>query len=229
MGKGKRLGFTLSLALMCIVLLASTATAQNTNSGNTNSGNTTSGNTNSGNTNSGNTNSGTMGTTSAGRTGGRAAATVSSSDRKFAMTAAMGGMAEVEMARLALTKASSDAVKQYAQRMIDDHTPNNAELMQIASSKGINLPAAPDAKHRAIMARMEKLSGAEFDRQYVMMAGHKDHQNMEKLFRNQSMKGRDADLKAFAAKTLPVVQQHLQMARDLHGQMGGANHQGMNH
>ena len=195
MGKGRTLGFALSMAMMCMMLMAATAAAQNTNSS-----------------------AASMGV------GTGKMPMVSSSDRKFAMTAAMGGMAEVEMARLALTKASSDAVKQYAQKMIDDHTAANAELMQIASTKNITLPTAPDAKHRAMMAKMERLSGAEFDRQYIMMAGHKDHANMEKLFRNESMRGRDADLKAFAAKTLPVVQQHLQMARDLHGQMPGMNH-----
>jgi putative membrane protein len=197
MGKGKKFGFILSTAMLCTALSAVTALAQNTNSG----------------------------TTSMQREGGMA--TVGSSDRKFAMTAATGGMAEVEMARMALTKASSDAVKQYAQKMIDDHTTANTELMQIASTKGITLPTAPDAKHRAMMAKMERLSGAEFDRQYIMMAGHKDHQKMEKLFRDESMRGRDADLKAFAAKTLPVVQQHLQMARELHGAMTGMK--GMNH
>jgi len=183
--------------MMCTMLLAVSAAAQNTNSGTT-----------------------TM-------QGKGNMATVSSSDRKFAMMAAMGGMSEIEMARLALTKASSDAVKQYAQKMIDDHTTANAELMQIASAKGLTLPSAPDAKHRAMMAKMERLSGAEFDRQYIMMAGHKDHQKMEKLFRDESMRGRDMDLKAFAAKTLPIVQQHLQMARDLHGGMQGMK--GMNH
>ena len=197
MGKGKRLGFVLSTAMMCMALAASVATAQNTNSSTTmrKDGNT---------------------------------ATLSSSDKKFAMTAAAGGMAEVETARLALTKASSDAVKQYAQKMIDDHTAANAELMQIASAKGITLPTAPDAKMRAMMAKMERLSGAAFDREYVMMAGSKDHQKMEKLFRDESMRGRDADLKAFAAKTLPVVQQHLQMARDLHTQIMG-DMKGMKH
>lgn len=154
---------------------------------------------------------------------------MSSADRKFMMMAATGGMAEVEMARLALQKSTNESVKQYAQKMIDDHTAANAELMQIASTKNLTLPTAPDAKHRAMMAKMERLSGAEFDRQYIMMAGHKDHQKMEKLFRDESMKGRDADLKAFAAKTLPVVQQHLQLARQVHGQMGGMDHKGMNH
>ena len=190
MGKSNRLGFALSAAIMCTTLLAAMAAAQNTNSGST----------------SMNAGAGRM-------------ATVSSSDRKFAMTAAMGGMAEVETARMALTKASSDAVKQYAQKMIDDHTAANTELMSIASSKGITLPAAPDAKHRAMMAKMEKLSGEAFDREYVMMAGHKDHQKMEKLFRDESTRGRDADLKAFAAKTLPVVQEHLRLARELHDKM----------
>lgn len=196
MGKGKKSGFMLSTAMMCIALLSVSAAAQNTNTG------------------------------ASMRTGSNTM--VSSSDRKFAMTAAMGGMAEVEMARLALTKASSDAVKQYAQKMIDDHTTANTELMQLASSKGITLPTAPDAKHRAMMARMEKLSGAAFDREYIMMAGHKDHQKMEKLFRDESMRGRDADLKAFAAKTLPVVREHLQQARTLHDQMMGGM-KGMNH
>ncbi|HEV2880367.1 MAG TPA: DUF4142 domain-containing protein [Pyrinomonadaceae bacterium] len=191
MGKGKKLGFVLSAAMMCLTF-ATVAAAQNSNT-----------------------------STTMNREGGTMMAAVSSSDRKFAMTAAMGGMAEVEMSRLALTKASSDAVKQYAQKMIDDHTAANAELMQIASAKGITLPAAPDAKMRAMMAKMERLSGAEFDHHYIMMAGSKDHQKMEKLFRDESMRGRDADLKAFAAKTLPVVQQHLQMARDLQGQMPG--------
>ena len=199
MGKGKTLGFMLSAALLCVAMLASTATAQNSNSSTSGSGN-----------------------------GNRNTASVSSSDRKFAMTAAAGGMAEVEMARLALTKASSEAVKQYAQKMLDDHTAANNELMGIASAKGITLPTAPDAKHRAMMARMEKLSGEAFDREYVMMAGHKDHQKMEKLFRDESTRGRDADLKAFAAKTLPVVQEHLRMARDLHTQMMG-DMKGMKH
>jgi putative membrane protein len=194
MGKGKQLGLMLSAALMCVAMLASTAAAQNTNSSTT--------------TQTGN-----------GNNGGGSTARLSSSDRKFAMTAAAGGMAEVEMARLALTKASSDAVKQYAQKMIDDHTAANAELMQIASAKNLTLPTAPDAKHRAMMAKLEKLSGAAFDREYVMNAGHKDHQKMEKLFRDESTRGRDADLKAFATKTLPVVQEHLRLARDLHNQM----------
>ena len=98
-----------------------------------------------------------------------------SPDMKFMTTAAQGGMAEVAMARTALERASSDSVKQYAQRMIDDHTAANGELMGIASAKGITLPATPDAKHQMMMDKMSKLSGMEFDMEYVKNAGVKDH------------------------------------------------------
>lgn len=138
-----------------------------------------------------------------------------SADMKFMTTAAQGGMAEVAMARYAVDHAASDAVKQYAQHMIDDHTKANDELMQVATTKGVTLPTAPDAKHQALMDKLMKLSGADFDREYIKNAGVKDHEKMEKLFMDESSKGQDADAKAFAAKTLPAVQMHLSMARDM--------------
>lgn len=154
---------------------------------------------------------------------------MSSADKKFMMTAAMGGMAEVEMARLALQKSGSDSVKQYAQKMIDDHTAANNELMQVASTKGVTLPTQPDAKHMAMMAKMQKLSGMEFDMMYVKEAGVKGHEAMEKLFMKESMSGKDMDAKAFAAKTLPAVRMHLQMARDMMSSMKGGMSAGTSH
>jgi putative membrane protein len=142
-------------------------------------------------------------------------AMMKSSDMKFMTTAAQGGMAEVAMARYAVDHASSDAVKQYAQHMIDEHTKANDELMQVATMKGITLPTAPDPKHQMMMDKMMKLSGADFDREYIKNAGVKDHEKMEKLFMDESSKGQDADAKAFAAKTLPTVQMHLSTARDM--------------
>jgi Predicted outer membrane protein len=154
---------------------------------------------------------------------------LSSDDRKFMMTAAMGGMAEVEMARLALERASSDTVKQYAQRMLDDHSRANEELMQIATSKGVTLPTTLDAKHTALMTRLRGMSGAEFDRMYMKEAGVKAHTEMEKLFQREASRGMDADAKAFAAKTLPVVREHLQMARmQAGGKSGGSTNGNMN-
>lgn len=142
-------------------------------------------------------------------------AKMSSMDQKFMMMAAKGGMAEIEMARLALQKSNNDAVKQYAQKMIDDHTMAGDELKQLASTKGVTLPMQPDAKQMAMMAKMQKLSGMEFDKMYVKEIGVKAHQDMEKLFMKQSMNGKDMDAKAWAAKILPTVRMHLQMARDM--------------
>ena len=146
--------------------------------------------------------------------------TISSSDRKFMMEAAMGSMEEVELGRLATQRGSSDAVKQFGQRMVDDHSKANEELMQIASTKGVTLPSALDEKHKADVDKMSGLSGAEFDRAYLKEAGVKDHNKAVKLFQNEADKGKDADLKAFAAKTLPTIQEHLRMAQDMSGSMG---------
>jgi uncharacterized surface protein with fasciclin (FAS1) repeats/predicted outer membrane protein len=146
---------------------------------------------------------------------------MTSADRKFMMMAAMGGMAEIEMARLALQKSNSDAVKQYAQKMMDDHTMAGDELRRLASMKGVTLPAQPDAKHMSMMARMQRLSGMEFDMMYVKEAGVKAHEKMEKLYMKESMGGTDMDAKTFAAKTLPAVRMHLQMARDMMASMKG--------
>lgn len=149
---------------------------------------------------------------------------LNSTDRKFMVMAAMGGMAEIETARMALERASSDSIKQYAQKMIDDHTKVGDELKELASSKGVTLPTAVDAKHKAMMNKLMKLSGAAFDREYIMSAGVKDHEKMLKLLQDEVRKGKDADVKAFASKTIPAVQEHHRMARDLmSGAMGGKN------
>lgn len=215
---------TLTLALACACgLFVGASSARQSQSQNTN---TNTGNTNTG-TSTRNNNTGTSGQGMNRNTGsgmgasGRGA--LSSQDSKFMMTAAQGGMAEVEMARVALERGSSDAVKQYAQKMIDDHTANNQELMQLASAKGVTLPAGPDAKHRAMMQKMSRLSGAEFDHQYVMNSGVKDHEKMLKLLQDEARKGRDAEVKAFASKTIPAVEMHLKMARDMMSGMGHSN------
>lgn len=128
--------------------------------------------------------------------------------------AAMGGMAEVSMAQLALQKSQSESVRQFAQHMVDDHTAANNELMSLASSKNVTLPTGLDAKHQAMMTKMGSMSGMDFDREY-MKGQVKDHEKMVKLFQNEAANGADADVKAFAAKTLPTLQSHLQMARSM--------------
>jgi putative membrane protein len=154
-----------------------------------------------------------------------ASKSVASSDRDFVMTAAHDGMMEVEMGRMAVERASSDDVKQFGQRMIDDHSKANEELMRIATSKGLTVPAQMDAKHQADMdktkADMGKMTGADFDRHYISMMV-KDHEKAVRLFEEQANNGKDADLKSFASTTLPTLQTHLQMARDIDARLKGA-------
>lgn len=143
-------------------------------------------------------------------------------DHKFIMDAAMGGMMEVELGRVAAQKGTSDAVKQFGQRMVDDHSKANEELMSLASSKGMTLPTALDDKHQKDVAKLSAMSGAEFDRAYAKMM-LKDHEKDVKEFERQSTKAGDPELRAFVTKTLPTLQEHLQMVRTLPGNEGSGN------
>jgi putative membrane protein len=141
--------------------------------------------------------------------------------RSFAMKAAEGGMAEVELGRLAAQKASNDRVKQFGQKMVDDHTKANNDLKQAASQEGIELPADTNAKHKATMHKLSGLSGAAFDKAY-MDAMVKDHVADVKEFEKASKANGDSPVKSFAATTLPTLKDHLQMARDLDHEVKGS-------
>jgi putative membrane protein len=190
------------------------------------------------------------------------------------MEAAHGGMMEVELGKIATQKAMRDEVKQFGQRMVDDHSKANDELMQLASSKGITINhsmgtgssgTAPDAratgtstqttsstgqttssktmsgqsstassdeakmmkKHQDMISKMSALSGAEFDRKY-MDDMVKDHQKDVSAFERESTAGSDPDLKAWAAKTLPTLREHLQMARDIQTKVKAGSKGNMN-
>ena len=147
-------------------------------------------------------------------------ATMSSQDRNFLMDAAEGGMMEVELGRVAAQKGTSEAVKQFGQKMVDDHGQANTELMSIATSKGVTLSTELDEKHRAHVTKLSSLTGAEFDREYSKMM-LSDHTKDVSEFEKESSKGTDPDLKAFAAKTLPTLQQHLELAKALPGNERG--------
>jgi putative membrane protein len=177
------------------------------------------GNTNTGNTNRGNANSNRSQNRNDNMSGGGMAG-MSNQDHKFVMEAAMGGMMEVELGRVAAQQGASDAVKQFGQRMVDDHTKVNQELMALASSKGMTLPTALDEKHQQHVAKLQAMSGADFDRAYGKMM-LSDHNKDVKEFEKQSTRATDPDLKAFASRNLPALQEHLQMARALPGAEGG--------
>jgi len=137
-----------------------------------------------------------------------------SADNSFVTKAAAGGMAEVELGKLAASQGSSEKVKQFGQKMVDDHSKANEELKEIAAKKNITLPTGLDAKAQATRDRLTKLSGAQFDHAY-MQDMLKDHKADVAEFRKESTSGQDAEVKAFAAKTLPTLEEHLKMAEDV--------------
>jgi len=134
-------------------------------------------------------------------------------DRTFVTKAAQGGLAEVELGNLAAQKASSDEVKRFGQHMVDDHTKANDELKSIAAAKGETVPGSIDAKDMALKNHLSSLTGAAFDKAY-MEDMVKDHKADVAEFQKEADHGTDPEVKAFAQKTLPTLQQHLQMAQD---------------
>lgn len=144
----------------------------------------------------------------------------SEADSRFALAAAEGGMLEVELGRIASTKAGNAEVKEFAARMVTDHSKSNAELTQIASTKGLMLPTQEQvkAKHQAMFDKLARLEGAAFDREY-MAAMVKDHDNDVELFEKQAKNGRDAALQGFAEKSLPVLREHQKMSKQVNAKV----------
>jgi putative membrane protein len=147
---------------------------------------------------------------------------MSSRDREFLMDAAMSGLVEVELGRIAAQQGTSDAVKQFGQMMVDHHTKANTELMSLASSKGITLPTSLDEKHQQDVTKLSGMSGAEFDRAFAKRM-LKDHEKAVSDFEKESTRGTDPDVKALAGKALPTLQEHLTMARALPGNERGGS------
>lgn len=144
-----------------------------------------------------------------------AASRLAREDASFLKQAAQNGHTEVEGSKLAATKATTEPVKTFAQKMIDDHTKTHAELAALASSKGVDVPSEPSVAQKAKLKLLSAADGADFDRRYADMLGVKAHEDTVKLFQKAASGARDPEVKAFAAKTLPALKEHLEMARKL--------------
>ncbi len=136
-------------------------------------------------------------------------------DKKFVNDAAEGGMMEVQLGKMAAEKGGSEGVKQFGQRMVDDHSKANDQLKEVASKNNMELPTSLTGKHQAMVDKMSKLSGTAFDKAY-MKGMVKDHEEDIHAFENEAQNGNNPDVKQFATSTLPVLKEHLQMAKDLH-------------
>lgn len=154
-------------------------------------------------------------TTNVATTGGIA---VGEADAEFSTKAAVAGMAEVELGKLALEKSTNTKVKEFATMMVNDHGKANEELMGLANAKNISLPATLDDDHQKMWDDLNAKTGRDFDKKYVddMVDGHK---KVLDLMEKQAKDGVDADLKAFAAKTAPIVRSHLDMIKKIKDSM----------
>ena len=150
-----------------------------------------------------------------------------SADSKFMMTLATGGMNEIGLSQTALSKSTNDDVKQYAQKMIDDHTAAGDELKSLAESKNVTLPMAMDSKHTALNQKLSSETGSSFDMDYLK-AMVSDHEKTVALLQKEANSGKDADAKALASKLLPTVQGHLEMAKSMMTSMSGSKMNKMN-
>lgn len=152
-------------------------------------------------------------------TGSAFAADLSKYDKTFIDKAADAGATEIAASKVAQTKGGSPAVKGFADTMVTDHTKVAGELKELATSKGVTPSDAPSKPHQAEIDKLGTLDGAKFDAEYTNKIGVAAHTDAVKLFTDASKKANDPDVKAFAAKTLPGLEHHLEMAKELHAGM----------
>jgi putative membrane protein len=135
-------------------------------------------------------------------------------DSRFMMDAARDGLFHVEAGKLAAQRASSEDVKKFGQHAIEHHTQINEELTNLASTKGVTLPKKMSKTEREALDKVAKLSGPDFDKAYLQME-IRDHSKDLSVFQKEAKDGKDPDVKAWAAKTVAAIEEHLKMARDL--------------
>lgn len=141
------------------------------------------------------------------------AAELASGDQKFLRTAAESSMLEIEASKLAAQKAQHPDVKAFAKMMVDDHSKVDTELKALAKSKNFALPMALTGDRKDTLESLNKKSGHDFDDEYAEEIAVDAHQDAVDAFKDASNDAKDADIKAFAAKTLPALQGHLEKGK----------------
>jgi len=136
-------------------------------------------------------------------------------DSRFLKNASEANHAEIEASKLALAKSSSADVKAFAQQMIDDHTKAQNELQDLANGINVIVSGKPSLTQQAEIKLLSERKGSGFDQHYAQSIGIAAHQDAVKLFQKEADKGVDPDVKAWAAKMLPALKHHLDMAQGL--------------
>ncbi|MDI1309874.1 MAG: DUF4142 domain-containing protein [Methylotenera sp.] len=137
---------------------------------------------------------------------------VSGNDKSFMKNAAQSGHYEIEASKLALSRSSSQEVKDFAQHIIEDHQKAAKELQAIATKKGVELPTKPSLLQMTSIKMLQTHKGTDFDESYAEKVGVDAHKSAIDEFSKASEKSDDSEIKAFAAKTLPTLKKHLEMA-----------------
>ena len=157
-------------------------------------------------------------TSSTTSTTGTSSASLSDADKDFMTKAAQGGIAEVSAGQMAASKATDNSVKDFANRMVNDHGKANDELKNLATNKGVTLPTETDADHKKAADALAKKSGKAFDKGYMTDMVN-DHTKVVAMFEKESKDATDPDLKAWVTNTLPTIQDHLKMAKQINGKL----------
>ena len=144
------------------------------------------------------------------------AKTLSKSDQNIMREIAQANLAEIEAGKVALSQSRNEQVRNYAQKMIDDHQQAQQELEELAQAKGVTLPDEP-------VKKLSALEGDKFDKQYMQQGGLNDHRNTHRLVERAQTRASDPELKELAAKMEPIISQHLTMARDVTSARSGTS------
>jgi len=139
---------------------------------------------------------------------------LSRGDYKFLKDAAQANETEVQLGELAKQKGMNQSVKTFGEKMVTDHSKANEELKAIASQKGATLPAKLSHGERSDIEQLQKATGKDFDQDFASRMV-KDHKKDVKDFEDAAKDLKDPELKAFASKTLPTLQEHLRMAQEM--------------
>lgn len=138
----------------------------------------------------------------------------SRADFNFMKQAAIGGMAEVELGKLAQQNGQDPQVKQFGAKMEQDHSQANQQLEQLATEQGVQLPKQLDPKHQQDMDRLSRLRGPGFDKAYMRMMVE-DHNKDLKEFQHQAQTTKDSPLQQFTQQGVQMIEQHDQLAKQI--------------
>ena len=142
-------------------------------------------------------------------------AQLSAADKDLMMQVAMGGMMQLEVGKVAVQKATNEAVRQLAQAEVEEQTGLSAKLKEIAAAKGVTLPATPDAATQSMISKMQTASGSEFDKMYVQESGVNGHEKLDTVMSTVESGAGDKSLKDLAKAAHPLVKAHLKVSREM--------------